>query len=187
MKRTLIAVMALVGLASAANATVSLVLAADHATYNVGDTITLKATGTANASEVSTAVFGEMLLDNPGALSGGAASQVALQSFGGFVTWVVGTNPCTTSSCTMMNQIGGVSDIPVSNTPLVVATATFQAAAPGVVNATWEASTFNWFGLGLGGGAVPNGTSFTIVPEPTTAAMLGLGLFGLAVAGRRRA
>ena len=182
MKRILTVVVALVGLTSAANAAVSVVLSADHATYAVNDTITLTATATANAGETATAVFGDMLMDNPGALSGGSASQVALQSFNGAITWVTGTNPCTTSQCTMMNQIGGLGALPVSNTPLAIATATFTAAAPGVVNATWLASTFDFFGL-----AVPGGTSFTIVPEPTTAALLGLGLFGLAVAGRRRA
>jgi hypothetical protein len=33
---------------------------------------------------------------------------------------------------------------------------------------------------------IPENWSFTVVPEPTTAGMLGLGLLGLAAAGRRR-
>jgi hypothetical protein len=36
------------------------------------------------------------------------------------------------------------------------------------------------------GTTVPEDWSFTVVPEPTTAGMLGLGLLGLAAAGRRR-
>lgn len=182
MKRTLIAVVALVGLASAANAA-SVLLTADHASYNPGDTITLTATAVANSGETSTQVFGEILLSSPGTatVTGGSASQVALQSFGGFVTWVVGTNPCTSTVCTMMNQIGGLSPIPVSNTPLAIATATFTAANPGHIDVAWNASTFDFFGI-----VTPAGTHFDIVPEPTTAALLGLGLFGLGVAGRRR-
>ena len=37
-----------------------------------------------------------------------------------------------------------------------------------------------------GGTTLPEDWSFTVVPEPTTAGMLGLGLLGLAAGGRRR-
>jgi hypothetical protein len=36
------------------------------------------------------------------------------------------------------------------------------------------------------GTTLPENWSFTVVPEPTTAGMLGLGLLGLAAGGRRR-
>jgi len=187
MKRTLIMAAALVGLASVANAA-SVVIAADQASYTVGDTITLTATVTANAGEASTQVFGNILLSSGNGGSVGfiaPAVQTALTSFGGGLVWVIGGSVvCSSASCIMFNQLVGVSPFPVSNTPLAIGVVQYTAATPGTVNVGFDAGTFDFFGA-----ALPAGTSFDIVPipEPTTAAMIGLGLFGLAVAGRRRA
>ena len=65
MKRTLILVAALVGLSTAANATVSVVIAPDSASYTVGSVITLTVTATADAGEASTQVFGDIIMDQP--------------------------------------------------------------------------------------------------------------------------
>lgn len=183
MKRTLIAVAALVGLASAANAA-SVSVAADQASYNIGDTITLTVTATANAGETATAVFGDLLLTGSGLVLGGSVVPAGLQSFGGAIPWALGTNPCTPVVCTAMNQIGGLNPLPVDNTPLAIAVITYTAGVAGIVNVNWDNSTFDFFGA-----TNQPGTSFEIVgvPEPTTAALLGLGLVGLAVSGRRRA
>lgn len=183
MKRTLIAVAAIIGLATAANAA-SVSVTADQASYTVGDTITLTVTATANLGEVSTQVFGDLLLTGTGAVAGGISNQAGLESFGGAIPWALGVTPCSPAICTAFNQIGGLSPLPVSNTPLAIAIITYTAGGAGVVNVNWDPSTFDFFGA-----TNQPGTSFSIVPipEPTTAALLGLGLFGLAVSGRRRA
>lgn len=182
MKRTLIAVAALVGLASAANAA-SVSVTSDQAVYTSGDTITLTVTATANAGEVSTQVFGDLLVSGTGSVLGGVSTQAGLVSFGGAIPWALGVTPCSPVVCTAFNQIGGLSPLPVSNTPIAIAIITYTAGAAGSVDLTWDQTTFDFFLAPSG-----PGTSFTIVPipEPTTAALLGLGLLGLAVTGRRR-
>jgi hypothetical protein len=181
MKRTLIAVAAIIGLATAANAA-SVTVTSDQASYNLGETITLTVNVSTLPAEASTQVFGDLILSGTGSVSGGVSTQAPLQSFGGAIVWVTGLSPCTPAICTAMNQIGGLSPFPVTNTPLNIAIITYTAAGAGTVNVNWDPSTFDFFLAPL-----PAGTSFTIVPEPTTAALLGLGLLGLAVSGRRRA
>jgi hypothetical protein len=183
MKRTLIAVAALIGFASAANA-VSVTVTANQASYTVGETVTLTVTTDATAT-TDTAIFGQVLY-NSAILGGGSATQVGLSSVGGIILWTTGVLNCGGGSCDAFNQIGGLNPLPVDQgAGFAIATLSFTAAAPGVTPVSWNTTPgpfqFDFFGLTTG-----VGTTVTVVPEPTTAALLGLGLFGLAVAGRRR-
>jgi hypothetical protein len=187
MKRTLIAVAALIGLASAANAA-TLTVVADAATYSPGDTITLTVTGDSQGAS-STGIFGRLLFDNAAAVNtaGGTPTQTTLLALGS-IPWLVGVTGCDSSACNMFNQVGAFGATPAPASNLLVATVSLIAGPGlGVVNAAWETNAGTGFALDFFGLSAAAGTSFEVVPEPTTAALLGLGLFGLAVAGRRRA
>jgi hypothetical protein len=195
MKRTLITVAALVGLASVANAA-TITLSTDKNSYNFGETITLTVTAT-NGSETDAGITGVVLfttaLINPTA---GGATQTQLVSLGGAVSWTLGALAafCTdaSGSCRMFSQVSPVGAASVSSplSPFTLSTKTFIAGSTeGTVNFNWlvspqtpAAQRLDYFGV-----TNAAGKSVVIVPEPTTAALLGLGLFGLAVAGRRRA
>ena len=70
------------------------------------------------------------------------------------------------------------------NLPGTLSTVTLIAQAVGVVNVEWDTApgTFQLFFYDLSDAL---GTSFTIVPEPTTGTLLGLGLFALAIHTRK--
>jgi len=192
MKRTLIAVAALVGLASAANAaTLSI---SGGGTYTVGDTITLTITGdSAGASALN--ATGILNFSNPsiGNLGAAVGTQNTLLAFGS-IPWTVGAFFCGLAGpggierCKPFDQLSafGLSPAPASN--LLVATVQFVATTPGISSVVWETDSNTGFQLQFFGLSNAPGTSITVVPipEPTTAALLGLGLFGLALAGRRR-
>jgi hypothetical protein len=64
------------------------------------------------------------------------------------------------------------------------ATVTLLADAIGIVHVNWDPVT-DFFGS-YNGTYVPTGATFTIVPEPATAALLALGQLGIVLGARAR-
>ena len=82
--------------------------------------------------------------------------------------------PCDSSGCVIFDQ-----PVPGFPSTLFVFTQSVLAASVGTTFVFWE--DLDFFGLTNAPGAL-----ITVVPEPATAALLGLALAGLAVAERRR-
>jgi opacity protein-like surface antigen len=188
MKRTLIAVAALVGLASAANAATLTITQSGSGTYTIGQSITLTITGDSQG-ESALNVTGFLDFTNSavvGNLAGNTQSQNTLHAFGS-VPWTPGAlNACAGSSCKVFDQLGALGLSPSPASDLLVATLTLTAGAAGTSVASWNTNQATGTALQFFSLSNAAGTSITVVPEPTTAALLGLGLFGLAVSGRRR-
>ena len=185
MKRTLFVVVALVAFAAASNAS-SLSVVSNKTTYSPGETITLNVSGDSAGASSAYGIFGRLAYTGSGTVVGNTQTQKAVGT-----AWTTGglTNGVGFSDSfnqiAPLNGIGGstATSLPTKNP---FSTITLIAGSVGTVNVAWNVATGSGFELNFFGLTNAPGTTFTIVPEPTTAALLGLGLLGLTLGGRRR-
>ena len=185
MKRILVSMVAVVlaqVLAVSAEAARSVTLVASGP-FTPGSLITLHTYVTANGGETDNTMFGAIQYPDPLINTNPAGnSQVPLFS-------AIGALTCTTAFCVSFSQVNAAGPIAINATDLQLATTTFvidpATSVGSVINFAWRTTPttqrFDFFGL-----TNAPGVSVTVVPEPTTAALLGLGLLGLTVASRRR-
>jgi hypothetical protein len=172
---TLAGVLALALGAQAATLSIS----ADQETYAVSDTITLTITGSSTAAETAVVLTGS--LDIGGTGSATFLDTVQSPLMYGTMAWApggsLGVNPILA-----FDAISPYGTYAVSAGPLT-SVMTFHATSSGTVDFDWAGGDFVQY-FDVTGAAL--GTSITIIPEPTTAGLMGLGLVGLAISGRRR-
>jgi opacity protein-like surface antigen len=178
MKRTLLAAAALVafaGLAAAASA-VTLSVTPNAPTYTVGQTVTLNVVGDSQGSG-DNAILGRLAYDLT--LTSTVTSAQTTHTSPILGAWTANSLLTGDGFAEVFDQTSPLG-LTLTVQQIQNASVTLVADLPGTVIVTW--SSLDFFGL-----TSQAGTSFTIVPEPMTAALSGLGLLGLALAGRRRA
>ena len=180
MKTLLVSFMCVTAIASAAHG-VSLAVSSDKLTYNVGETITLTVSGD-DAGVTAYGIHGRLIYDGS-LVDHGSRTQNRAGPVG---VWVVGplnavdTNGPGSFSDAMNQSAAAGTD--AANYPGVVSVVTLIAQAVGLVDVQWGTTDPNqlyFFGV-----TSAPGTSFTIVPEPASAALLALGLVALAALRR---
>jgi hypothetical protein len=187
--RNLMALLAVLAIPAAASAA-TLSVESDKLTYNVGETITLTVFGDDEGASAYT-IFGQLRY-NGALVDNGTRSQTPLLPNGpGLLRWFQGSllesDDGNVAISQAFNQVN-LAALTADNLPGTLATVTLFAVQPGNVVVEWDTTNPNpdlnlyFFGL-----LSAPGTSFTIVPEPEAAMLLGLGLLGLAGWRRVRA
>jgi hypothetical protein len=162
----------------------TLTMSADKVSYAVSETITLTVIGdTLGGTDLG--IFGTVAY-NSALVSTGTHTQKALKTVNK-VAWIRGglnTDFPQPDTFDAFSQINGTT-VAAGSTKKLTATMTFKADAAGAAAFDWwvgaAAQTLDFFGL-----VAATGTTVNIIPEPSTAGLMGLGLVGLVVAGRRR-
>lgn len=167
---------------SAGAATLS--VASDQSSYLPSDTITLTVTGDSQGATAN-GIFGRLVFSGSGSATITGFTQGVLTSFNGFITWAQSPINQGANFIDLIDYVAGLTALPTDQ--LLVSTVVLHANGTGTVNVAWE-TTATGFQLGFFGLTNAPGTAFAVnvIPEPTTASLLGLGLVGLTVAGRRR-
>ena len=198
MKRTLtslVAVAFVAAIAVSASASTNVTLSVvGPTTVPAGSVIVLQAIVTSDGGELDNSVFGAVntVSGQYTLVSGGP--QTNLSTVGAAAPgWSSGALTCTTAFCVAFSQVNsnGAVAAGVTNLAIGSVTATLNGSLANgtVVNFNWRTTPstqrLDWYGITSAPGT--SVTIGTVVPEPTTAALIGFGLLGLAFAGRRRA
>lgn len=184
---TLVATISSATMASAASLTIS----ADQEYYSQGEPITLTLTGRIDPTvDFATNIYVRLELSGPLTLVDSAADTALnpMLAFGPQTTWLVGGTQGSLSgdSLTVFDQLQGlppgapfVNNFDGVDEAYVKATVVLMMDGEGPAGADFAADT-NFFGIDPGPGWM------YAIPEPTTAGLMGLGLVGLVIVGRRR-
>jgi len=189
MKRNLVLSSMMLGvtlLALSASASVSISLVAGSTITAPGGMITLTTFATSDGGETAHSIFGAITYQDAFVNPNAAYNlQAPLFDTPGLLT-------CTTASCIAFSQVQAdfvPKALGITNTP--IATTTFfvdPTAPPGtVLTFSWRTSPsgqrLDWFGITNAPGVTVTVQGYA--PEPATAALLSVGLLGLALAARR--